>query len=351
MARTGHVRARDTGAVTEGAGLRALVGELLDLVQRQSGFALVMLTRVVADDWRVLEVTANPYDVAPGDTFPWQDSICNRMAARDEPSPWVLPDAEADEDARTAPVRELLDITAYAGVPLRAADGSLMGTLCAIDPGPATAPDDLLRFAERFGSYVLAEEAAAAGHQRRAERRLLGASDGRAALVPKASWSVLLDAEGERTTWSGERLTISLLRVADHGTGRPLPMGQLAARLLDALGEDDAVAVLGTNRIGVLAVDRAWQDLDAAIDAVGQQLLAEGVRLRSVTGEVTGPATPLQVCDELEDVLVGAAATARSASERVRYEFCAACGRKGRYQRPATDLVRCKYCGASDLSR
>jgi hypothetical protein len=338
--------------VEQGAGgLRTLVAELLELVQRQSGFALVMLTRVVDDDWRVLEVTSNPYAVAAGDTFPWRDSICSRMAGRAEASPWVLPDAAADPDARVAPVRGLLDITAYAGVPLHAPDGSLMGTLCAIDPGVAAAPDDLLRFAERFGAHVLAEEATTAVAQRRAERLLLGGAPGAATVVPKASWPVLLTAEGERTLWSGERLTVSLLRVADHGGGRPLPMVQLAERLADVLRADDAVAVLGSNRVGVLAVDRPWQELDAVIGTVGRQLLDEGVRLRSVTGEVSGPATPVEVCDDLEEVLVGPAATARSASERVRYDFCPACGRKGRYRRGATDVVRCKYCGAGDVSR
>jgi hypothetical protein len=226
-----------------------------------------------------------------------------------------------------------------------------MGTLCAIDPGAAAAPDELLRFAERFGAYVLAHHTAAAAVERRAERRLLGGAPGAASVVPKSSWPVLLRAEGERTRWSGERLTLSLLRVADHGDGRPLPMVRLAERLVEVLGEDDAVAVLGSNRVGVLAVDRTWQELDEVIGAVGRRLLEDGVRLRSVTAEASGPATPLEVCEDLEEILVGAAATARSASERVRYDFCPDCGRKGRYRRSATDVVRCKYCGAGDLSR
>jgi NADH pyrophosphatase NudC (nudix superfamily) len=101
----------------------------------------------------------------------------------------------------------------------------------------------------------------------------------------------------------------------------------------------------------VLAVDRPWQELDEAISGLAGRLLDEGIRIRSVTGEVSGPATPLEVCDDLEAVLVGAAATARSASERVRYDFCPDCGRKGRYRRGDTDLVRCKYCGTAGVSR
>lgn len=331
--------------------LRELVAELLGVVQRTSGFGLVMLTRVVGEDWRVLEVTDNPYGVTAGDTFKWQDSICSRMVAREEPSPWYLRDVVADDDARQAPVRTVVDISAYAGVPLRGDDGALLGTLCAIDPSADATSEvnDLLRFAERFAEHVLDAESERASRERAAERVLLNGGATGPTIVPKASWLPLLESETARTTWSGERLAVALVRMSVQGDGRPIPITRLAERLVGALAPTDAVSVLGSNRIGIVAVDRAWDEVEAAIADVVSALDADDVVIQTVGAEVVGPASAHAVCEELEAVLVGAsAASARSASQQLRYSFCDECGRKGRYQRPGSHLVRCKYCGATD---
>jgi hypothetical protein len=269
------------------------------------------------------------------------------MVERDEPSPWWFPDIAADE-AGDAPVRQIFDIAAYAGVPLRSSDGTFMGTLCAIDPTVDPAPvADLLSFAEHFAAHVLEEHAAEAPRQRRAERRLLvGEGDGDGpTVVPKASWPSLLAAESDRTTWSGERLTVALARIATTG-GRPSAIAQVADRVAELLGEDDAVTVLGSNRLGVLGIDRPWAELEALL----ARAAPDGAALRVVGAEVAGPATAGEVAEELEAALVGSAAPARSASGQVRYEFCPECGRKGRYRRPGADLLRCKYCGAASVS-
>lgn len=327
------------------------MAELLGVVQRTSGFGLVMLTRVVGEDWRVLEVTENPYGVTAGDTFRWQDSICSRMVARDEPSPWYLRDVATDDEAMRAPVRTVVDIGAYAGVPLRADDGALLGTLCAIDPSSETTRDvdDLLGFAERFAEHVLDAETELASRERAAERSLLAGGASGPTIVPKASWLPLLASETTRTTWSGERLVVALVRMSDQGGERRIPITRLAERLVGGLRSTDAVAVLGSNRIGVVAIDRTWAEVDEAIADVVAGLEPEDVVIQTVGAEVVGPATAHAVCEELEAMLVGAsAASARSASQQLQYSFCDECGRKGRYQRPGSHLVRCKYCGAAE---
>lgn len=305
-----------------------------------------MLTRVVGEDWRVLEVTDNPYGVNAGDTFEWQSSICSRMVAR--PSPWLLPDVSADDEAAAAPVRGIADIGAYAGVPLVTDDGLLLGTLCAIDPGTDVNVDisHLLRFAERFASHVLDIEASVVGEQRAAERRLLADESPGPLRVPKGSWNALLDSETTRSIWSGERLVVALARIVEQHGQRRVPIERAAGVVAALLDADDAVAVLGSNRIGLLVVDRTVAAIDALLSEAAAYLERDDVVLQSAVAEVVGPMTALDACDELESLLVGdAAASARTASRRLFYEFCDECGRKGRYRRPATDLVRCKYCG------
>lgn len=309
-----------------------------------------MLTRVVGDDWRVLEVTDNPYGIVAGDTFYWQDSICSRMVRRDEPSPWSVRDVDGDIDARSAPVRNIADIAAYAGVPLRAIGGELLGTLCAIDPSTSSTREitDLLRFAERFAAHVLDVESDQAARERAAERLLLVGGSPGPTVVPKASWQPLLASETTRTTWSGERLVVALVRLSDAAEGRRVSITRLAERLIAGLEPADAVAVIGSNRLGILAVGRPWSDVEAAVASAADTLEPGGVAVQLVGSEVVGPSTALEVCQDLEAILVGVpAATARSASQQLLYSFCDECGRKGRYMRPGSDLVRCKYCGST----
>lgn len=68
------------------------------------------------------------------------DSFCHRMLSG---GPCATSDAAGDQFYAGAPVRERLGITSYVGVPIRRADGTVVGTLCGIDrrhvevPAPA----------------------------------------------------------------------------------------------------------------------------------------------------------------------------------------------------------------------
>ena len=58
------------------------------------------------------------------------DSFCHRMLAG---APCATVDAATDETYAPTPIREKLGITSYVGVPIRRADGAVVGTLCGID--------------------------------------------------------------------------------------------------------------------------------------------------------------------------------------------------------------------------
>jgi hypothetical protein len=58
------------------------------------------------------------------------DSFCHRMLAG---APPATADAAHDEHYADAPIRDQLGITSYVGVPIRRADGTVVGTLCGID--------------------------------------------------------------------------------------------------------------------------------------------------------------------------------------------------------------------------
>ncbi len=70
---------------------------------------------------------------------------------------YALEDARADPALAANPAVEQLGVVAYAGVPLRAADGEPIGTLCALDYAPRTWSEDDLALLSDLAAGVIAE--------------------------------------------------------------------------------------------------------------------------------------------------------------------------------------------------
>src|SRR5262245_14810629 len=81
-----------------------------------------------------------------GQVFPLEASFCQYVQANN--SALVIADALSDPRVSDIAMRRELDIRAYLGVPIHSSDGSLYGTVCAVDPLPRTFSQtqiDLLR--------------------------------------------------------------------------------------------------------------------------------------------------------------------------------------------------------------
>lgn len=336
-------QAGEDGGARHTAAVSTLLVDLLELIRRRTGYALVMVTRRLGEDWRVVQVSDGSYGVAAGDTLRWSDSICSRMAATGDAGPWMVSDVEHDP-VGDAPVRAHKAIGSYAGVALVDGAGGLLGTLCAIDPQPGLrAERDLLEFGGAFAAWSLTESVERAARERTAERRLLaGRGAAGATLVPEVAWGRALATEADRTRWTGERLTVGLLR-RTAATRERGGAQELADRLREQLHRDDAVAVLGSNRVGVLSVDPPGAEagrMPACCDALDDPPGS----VAWVCEEVAGSEPVVEVLASLEERLVGRAASARAASQLRVHAFCGACGLKGLYRREETGMWRCKYC-------
>jgi EAL domain-containing protein (putative c-di-GMP-specific phosphodiesterase class I) len=89
----------------------------------------------------------------PGCTPSLDDSCCLRVL--DGPVPSVVPDICADPVARALPVTGQLGIRAYVGVPVRASDGTLHGTLRCISRSPQPQLADVdLRVVEMLAGFL-----------------------------------------------------------------------------------------------------------------------------------------------------------------------------------------------------
>ncbi len=113
---------------------REEVTRILKFLQDRIGFDLWMVTRVEGNDWIVLDAQDRGYNVNGGDVFKWADSFCSRMVKGEGPQ--IAPDSDLIPAYVEAEIGNLVNIRAYIGVQVNWPDGSLFGTLCAIDPEP-----------------------------------------------------------------------------------------------------------------------------------------------------------------------------------------------------------------------
>lgn len=108
--------------------------DILDFLHGRLGFALWLVTRVEKDQWVIKQARDEGYGVEVGDAYRFADTYCARMV--EGQGPRFAPETSSVPCYAAAGIGTELPIAAYIGVPLLRADGSLYGTLCAIDPAP-----------------------------------------------------------------------------------------------------------------------------------------------------------------------------------------------------------------------
>jgi diguanylate cyclase len=117
---------------------------VLAFLHERFGFGLWMVTRTEGEDCIVPQAEDHGCRVTPGTVFRWADSFCSEMVKGHGPR--IAPDSDVVPADAAGPIGRQVAIGAYIGVPLLNADGSLFGTLRAIDPArqPADAPGQAL---------------------------------------------------------------------------------------------------------------------------------------------------------------------------------------------------------------
>ncbi|WP_166366345.1 sensor domain-containing diguanylate cyclase [Pseudomonas akapageensis] len=254
--------------------------EVLAFLRRRLGFDLWMITRTKGDDWTVLQCEDHGYDVHAGKVFNWSDSFCSEMVKGNGPR--IAPDSDQVPVYAAAAIGRQLPIRAYIGVPLELADGSLFGTLCAIDPQPKreTIKQDqqLVELIGMMLSRILQIELKADEQASRAERfEALALTDDLTGVYNRAGWNQLAACEDERNRRFGQSSAVvivdldGLKRINDrdgHAAGDAL-IKRAASALQQASRTDDIVARLGGDEFGVIGVN---------CDRAGAQSLRDRVR-------------------------------------------------------------------------
>jgi|TARA_R100001143_G_scaffold62318_1_gene65299 diguanylate cyclase len=250
--------------------------QLLDL-QSRFGMAMWFLTRRRGEDWLLLNVCGEGYDLDQGDMLAWRDSICHRRV--NDLGPLVCPDVTHEEAYRNAPITDQLSIRAYVGLPLRDHTGALFGTLCALSPEPRPDLDQdtvqaALQRQARLLETALVWNLAGLDQQRVTEFFEEESRDPETGLLDDTGWLRILDGERQRCRAYG--LGAMVLKV--HGGRLDDEQRQTVADSLAALiRHQDMAAYLGSNQFAILLPENTPSCADQVRDRLLDALNAKGI--------------------------------------------------------------------------
>ena len=275
-------------AAPEVTGFKAAAQSTLRFLQERIGFDLWMITRAEGQDWIVLSAEDRSYGFGAGKVLPWADSFCSRMV--NGLGPRIAPDAHLIPAYVSAPVGKQVEIGAYIGIPLQRSDGSLFGTLCAIDPKPQAerilAEQPLIELLADLLGKILNAEMNASHADRRAEHEATTAQrDGLTFLYNRRGWDSLMDKEEGRCRRYGHPACVmsidldGLKQTNDtrgHAAGDELIV-RASGAILGATRNSDVVARLGGDEFGVLCVESDWASAQLLLQRLRDRLEEAGV--------------------------------------------------------------------------
>lgn len=261
----------------------------MQFLRQRLGFKLWMVTRTDGKDWIVLFADDHGYGVKPGQVYSWAETLCSRMV--EGQGPHIAPDVAQEPAYAQAPIGQQVAIGAYVGVPLRRADGTLFGTLCAIDPEPQPEriredQDMVVLMGELLGGLLEAELAGIEA-ARKAERMDVDITrDELTGLYNRRGWDQLVLREEERCRRYGHPACVVSLDLDDlkfyNDTQGYASGDALLIRCSKALKEvtrgSDVVARMGGDEFAMLMVECDYFDAQAMLLRVQETLAGYDVR-------------------------------------------------------------------------
>jgi diguanylate cyclase len=262
---------------------------VLAFLRDRFGFDLWMLTRAEGDDWIVLQAEDLSYGVQSGKVFRWADSFCAEMVKGNGPR--VAPNSELVPAYRAAQIAQQFPIKAYIGMPLQNADGSLFGTLCAINPTPQPesirGEQALLELLAGLLSQILQADLKAAAAVRRTQYLEAAAhNDALTSVYNRRAWDELLAREEDRCKRYGHPAAIisidldELKNINDthgHAAGDALPQ-KTSNALRKAVWDVDVVARLGGDEFGIIAVECNSTGLAVLVGRIRQYFADDDIK-------------------------------------------------------------------------
>lgn len=260
----------------------------LAYLHQRLGFDLWMMTRVEGSNCIVLQAENHGYNVEEGTVFRWGDSFCSEMVLGRAPR--VALRAQDVPLFAVSPIGQQAPIGAYIGVPLTSTDGSLFGTLCAIDPRPQkeSIRDELplIEFLARLLGTVLIADLKAAKQARLLERSQQTArTDALTGLFNRHGWEQSIATEEARAKRYGSPACVlivdldGLKQINDtkgHVYGDAL-IRSASTSIRSAIRENDIIARIGGDEFAILGIECDAVGCEAIFKNVTDALLSNGI--------------------------------------------------------------------------
>jgi diguanylate cyclase len=277
-------------------GFRAAVEEALEGLRDRTGLGCWLLLRARGHGWAVLAIRDRHYGIGVGAEL--ADDELPVRAMLDGRGPRVAP-AVAEGDAYAAADRfRGRPVGAFAGIPVLAPDGTLLGCLCGMDPAP-TRPGlagelPTIELLGRLLGTLLDLELDRQELQGRFERAELDSlTDPLTGVGNRRAWDRLLDAEEARCRRYGSpaslvSIDLDELKLVNDADGH-VAGDRLLCRAAEVIGSTkraaDVVARLGGDEFGVLAVE--CDEGAAAVLAERIRVALEAAGVRASVGHAT----------------------------------------------------------------
>jgi diguanylate cyclase (GGDEF)-like protein len=261
----------------------------MQFLRQRLGFKLWMVTRTDGKDWIVLFADDHGYGVKAGQVYSWAETLCARMV--EGQGPHIAPDVASEPAYARAPITEKIAVGAYVGVPLRRADGTLFGTLCAIDPEPQPEriredTEMVVLMAELLGGLLEAELSGIEASRKTERQDVDITRDELTGLYNRRGWDMLMLREEERCRRYGHPACVVSLDLDDlkfyNDTQGYASGDALLIRCSKALQEvtrgSDVVARMGGDEFAMLMVECDYFDAQAMLLRVQETLAGYDVR-------------------------------------------------------------------------
>ena len=230
----------------------------------QVPMGLWAVTRVENGRQSYLYLDDNAYGLVEGGSHSWEASFCIHMAAGTAPP--VAPDASLVPQYASAGVNSAVRIGAYAGSPIREADGTLFGAICGIDPEVNEDPrlrdagPLLLLLGQLLSMVLVANRARQEAAAMATEHGLAAETDVLTGLYNRRAWERLLEEELSRFNQLGDPTVIAMtdldfLKAVNDELGHAAGddyIRRAGTALASSVRPGDVVARLGGDEFGLL---------------------------------------------------------------------------------------------------
>ncbi|MEG3766652.1 HAMP domain-containing sensor histidine kinase [Alteromonas sp. 14N.309.X.WAT.G.H12] len=113
------------------------VPHIMNILAEVTGLRFICVARVTEDNWTMCSVLDKVnFNLQPGDELEIQTTFCSQV--RQSAKAIVIEEASKDSQYKTSPIPVMYGFESYFSYPIFKTDGSFFGTLCGLDPIPAT---------------------------------------------------------------------------------------------------------------------------------------------------------------------------------------------------------------------